>query len=483
MEKQKQKSAAVVGGGLVGAMNTCYLSSRGFKVDLYEARPDIRTMEIVRGRSINLALSYRGRQALKKVGLEDQVVQDGIPMYARMIHDLNGTLRPIPYGKSDQYIMSVDRRKLNETLLTAAEERPDVTLHFQHKLVSCDLEKGKLTFKIEPANGDDSLDQTYQRNGGEDVEVTTDLIMGNDGAYSAIRKHMVKRPRFNYSQEYIPHGYMELTVPPHNGEFAMAINYLHIWPRNEYMMIALPNQDKSFTLTLFMPFDMFEQLKTGDDVVKFFMEKFPDSVPLIGEESLKETYFRLPPLPLVSVKCFPYHVSDKAVIMGDAAHAMVPFYGQGMNCGFEDCLVFDEIMEKLDSDLSKVLPEYSMYRSPDAHAINDLAMYNYIEMRKSVNSRWFLMRKKVDAFLHAIMPRVFIPLYTMVSFTRIRYHVVINKAKKQDVLVDNSIQALMALAAVGGGYFTAVAISRHLDSIPGWLRDSVWGFLRGDFAV
>ncbi|XP_078590208.1 kynurenine 3-monooxygenase-like isoform X2 [Branchiostoma floridae x Branchiostoma japonicum] len=458
MEKQAQKSVAVVGGGLVGAMNACYLSSRGFKVDLYEARADIRTMEVVRGRSINLALSCRGREALKKVGLEDQVVEDGIPMYARMIHDLNGTLRPIPYGKSDQYIMSVDRRKLNETLLTAAEKRPDVTLHFQHKLMSCDLEKGKLTFKM---------------NGGEDVEVRTDLIMGNDGAYSAIRKHMVKRPRFNYSQEYIPHGYMELTVPPHNGEFAMAVNYLHIWPRNEYMMIALPNQDKSFTLTLFMPFDMFDQLKTGDDVLRFFLEKFPDSVPLIGEESLKETYFRLPPLPLVSVKCSPYHVSDKAVIMGDAAHAMVPFYGQGMNCGFEDCLVFDEILEDLNNDLSKALPEFSVYRSPDAHAICDLAMYNYIEMRKSVNSRWFLMRKKVDSFLHAIMPSIFIPLYTMVSFTRIRYHVVINKAKKQDVLVDNSIQALMGLAAVGGGYLAAVAFSRHLNinSLTDWLHN------------
>ncbi|XP_066282709.1 kynurenine 3-monooxygenase-like isoform X2 [Branchiostoma lanceolatum] len=455
---EKQKSVAVVGGGLVGAMNACYLSSRGFKVDLYEARQDIRTMEIVRGRSINLALSCRGRQALKKVGLEDQVVEDGIPMYARMIHDLNGTLRPIPYGKSDQYIMSVDRRKLNETLLTAAEERPDVTLHFQHKLISCDLEKGKLSFKM---------------NGGADVEVTSDLIMGNDGAYSAIRKHMVKRPRFNYSQEYIPHGYMELTVPPHNGEFAMAINYLHIWPRNEYMMIALPNQDKSFTLTLFMPFDMFDQIKTGDDVMRFFMEKFPDSVPLIGEESLKETYFKLPPLPLVSVKCSPYHVLDKAVIMGDAAHAMVPFYGQGMNCGFEDCLVFDEIMEELGNDLSKVLPEFSVVRSPDAHAICDLAMYNYIEMRESVNSRWFLMRKKVDACLHAIMPRVFIPLYTMVSFSRIRYHVVINKARKQDVLVDNSIQALMALTAVGGGYLTAVAISRNfnINSITDWFHN------------
>ncbi|XP_035685703.1 kynurenine 3-monooxygenase-like [Branchiostoma floridae] len=440
MEKQAQKSVAVVGGGLVGAMNACYLSSRGFKVDLYEARADIRTMEVVRGRSINLALSCRGREALKKVGLEDQVVEDGIPMYARMIHDLNGTLRPIPYGKSDQYIMSVDRRKLNETLLTAAEKRPDVTLHFQHKLMSCDLEKGRWLIM--------HFTNRWDRNGGEDVEVRTDLIMGNDGAYSAIRKHMVKRPRFNYSQEYIPHGYMELTVPPHNGEFAMAVNYLHIWPRNEYMMIALPNQDKSFTLTLFMPFDMFDQLKTGDDVLQFFLEKFPDSVPLIGEESLKETYFRLPPLPLVSVKCSPYHVSDKAVIMGDAAHAMVPFYGQGMNCGFEDCLVFDEILEDLNNDLSKALPKFSVYRSPDAHAICDLAMYNYIEMRKSVNSRWFLMRKKVDSFLHAIMPSIFIPLYTMVSFTRIRYHVVINKAKKQDVLVDNSIQALMGLAAV-----------------------------------
>ncbi|CAG2245433.1 KMO [Mytilus edulis] len=367
------KHVAVVGGGLVGSLNACFFAKRKYKVDLYEMRDDIRTMEIVKGRSINLALSCRGREALKHVGLEDEVLKTAIPMRARMIHDLDGTCHPIPYGKSDQFINSVDRRLLNEVLLTAAEKNPQVTCHFNHKLLNKE---------------------------GKEVKNKVDLIVGNDGAFSAIRRQMMKDTLLDYNQEYIPHGYMELTIPatPSN-DFAMGVNYLHIWPRNEFMMIALPNLDKSYTLTLFMPFENFNQIKTEDDVMDFFRRMFPDSIPLIGEKFLKEIYQSSKALPMVSIKCSPYHVKDKVVIMGDAAHAMVPFYGQGMNCGFEDCIVLNDMLDKHSDNFELALKAYTEHRNPDAKAIVDLAMYNYVEMRKSVNSKMFLLRKKIDNML------------------------------------------------------------------------------------
>ncbi|RXN37251.1 kynurenine 3-monooxygenase [Labeo rohita] len=257
---------------------------------------------------------------------------------------------------------------------------------------------------------------------GQKEEMRADLIVGCDGAFSAVRKQFLRQSRFNYSQTYIPHGYMELTMPPKDGDFTMEPNYLHIWPRNTFMMIALPNLDRTFTCTLFMPFEEFDKIRTGEEVIRFFQKYFPDSVPLIGVEALKQDFFRLPAQAMVSVKCTPYHLFDKCVLMGDAAHAVVPFYGQGMNAGFEDCLVFDEIMDLLNENIAAVLKEYTRVRVPDDHAIADLAMYNYVEMRAHVNSRYFLFRKYLDNFLHFIMPKAIIPLYTMVTFTRTRYH-------------------------------------------------------------
>ncbi|XP_067680999.1 kynurenine 3-monooxygenase-like isoform X1 [Haliotis asinina] len=441
-----KKRVAVVGGGLVGSLNACFLAKRGFHVDLYEKRPDIRTQEIVRGRSINLALSHRGRQALKHVGLEDEVVQNGIPMYARMIHNKDGSTRPIPYGRRDQYIMSVDRRRLNELLLSAADERENVTLHFEHKLVNCDLKTGEIIFE--------KPDKTK-------VKQKVDLILGNDGAFSAVRKEMIRQSsRFNYAQEYIPHGYMELVIKPtSSGEFAMATNYLHIWPRNEFMMIGLPNQDKTFTATLFMPFAMFEEITSEKELMEFFTAKFPDSIPLIGEDALKKTFFSGKGLPMVSIKCSPYHFGDKALLMGDAAHAMVPFYGQGMNAGFEDLLVFDEILDQCDNDLSASIEQFTNFRNIDAQAICDLAMYNYIEMRKSVNSPLFLLRKRIDNLLYTLFPKSWIPLYTMVSFTRTRYHECINKRKWQDQVI-KKLCVGMAVVGVASACFT---VYRLLD--------------------
>uniref|UniRef100_A0A8C8D4M4 FAD-binding domain-containing protein n=1 Tax=Oncorhynchus tshawytscha TaxID=74940 RepID=A0A8C8D4M4_ONCTS len=395
----KKKVVAVVGGGLVGNLNACYFAKRGFQVEVFESREDILQAKIVKGRSINLVLSHRGRQTLKHVGMEDTIISKGIPMHSRMIHALNGTQSPIPYGKKGQYILSIDRANLNKELLSAAETYPNINLNFANKLLDWSTETGAMTFV---------------RAEGAKEEIQADLIVGCDGAFSAIRKQFLRQSRFNYSQTYTPHGYLEFTMPPINGEFAMKPNNLHIWPRNTFMMIALPNLDKTFNCTLFMPFEEFEKVTTGDKVIEFFQKYFPDAIPLIGA-LLRGIFFRLPAQAMVSVKCSSYHFGDKCVLMGDAAHAMVPFYGQGMNALF---LIFIS---------GAVLPEYTRVRVPD-----DLAIYFILLTNSDVNSKWFLFRKYVDNFLHIIMPRTIIPLYTMVTFTRTRYHKVVKHWHWQD---------------------------------------------------
>ncbi|XP_076361925.1 kynurenine 3-monooxygenase cn isoform X1 [Tachypleus tridentatus] len=453
MPEPSQLQVAVIGGGLVGSLNACFFGQRGMKVDLYEFRNDIRRMEHVPGKSINLALSVRGRSSLKAVGLENEIiVRHAIPMYARLIHDRDGSRRAIPYGKSDQCIFSVGRRFLNEVLLSAAEKHSNVNIHFSHKLVTCDPETGSMTF------------ERYKNK--EIVTAQANLIVGCDGAFSAVRRQMLKRPRFNYSQTYIPHGYMELTIPATpDGQFAMEVNYLHIWPRDSFMMIALPNQDKSYTVTLFMPFENFENLTTPEELLDFFFENFPDAVPLIGKKNLIEDYFRLKPAHLISVKCNPYHVGDKTVIMGDAAHAMVPFYGQGMNAGFEDCLIFDELLERYNFDLAQVLPEFTLYRTPDAEAICDLAMYNYVEMRHLVNSKAFLIRKKFDRFLNLFFADSWVPLYTMVTFSKTRYHLCVKNKKWQDKVINQIIQT----AGVSSSVIGLSMVAKFLHNHPHWL--------------
>ncbi|XP_059533832.1 kynurenine 3-monooxygenase isoform X2 [Myotis daubentonii] len=445
----QRKKVAVIGGGLVGSLNACFLAKRNFQVDVYEAREDIRVAQLARGRSINLALSHRGRQALKAIGLEDQIVSQGIPMRARMIHSFSGKKSAIPYGTKSQYILSISRTNLNKDLLTAVEKYPNTKVYFGHRLLTCNPEEGTITVL-----GSDQVPK----------DVTYDLIVGCDGAYSTVRGHLMKKPRFDYSQQYIPHGYMELTIPPRNGDFAMEPNYLHIWPRNTFMMIALPNKNKTFTCTLFMPFEEFEKLPTSRDVLDFFHKYFPDAVPLMGEQALTRDFFLLPAQPMISVKCSPFHFKSRCVLMGDAAHAIVPFFGQGMNAGFEDCLVFDELMEKFNNDLSMCLPEFSRFRIPDDHAVSDLSMYNYVEMRAHVNSRWFIFHKNVERFLHAIMPSTFIPLYTMVTFSRIRYHEAMLRWRWQKKVINKGFFIFGTLIAIGSTYFLIRSMApRPLD--------------------
>ncbi|XP_076064876.1 kynurenine 3-monooxygenase cn [Oratosquilla oratoria] len=462
------KTIAVVGAGLVGTLEACLMAQRGYDVHLYEFRQDIREMEHVPGRSINLAMSVRGRTALKYVGVEDHIIKNhGIPMYARMIHRPDGTTYAIPYNKDGQCIYSVGRRHVNEVLLTRAEEFPNVHIHFQHKVVGADLDNGRMTFE--------RLDTK------ETIHAEADLIIGCDGAYSNIRKQMMRRPKFNYSQTYIPHGYMELCIPPtEDGKFAMPPNYLHIWPRGNFMMIALPNQDCSWTVTLFMPFPIFEGLTTPEKLISFFNEYYQDAIPLIGKEKLISDFFANKGLPMISVKCYPYHVGTTSVIMGDAAHAMVPFYGQGMNCGMEDCVVLDELINECHGNLDRAISLYSEKRNKDAEAIVDLAMYNYIEMRDLVNSWGFLLRKKFDNFLNTLFPRMWVPLYSMVTFSREPYHQCIAKKKWQDELLSKMMKTF-SLAAI----LTAVLAASDIRPLEKMASVGVWinGYLPENLRV
>jgi len=411
-----------VGGGLVGSLEALYWSKRNYIVHVYEYRDDPRLQQKVSGYSINLALSVRGREALRAVGAEEHIVDQGIPMYARMIHSHDGTRSSQPYGKEGECILSIDRRGLNEHLITLVDQLPNVTYHFKHKYMEGDFDAGTCTFHMD---------------GGSVVNAHGDLIVGCDGSYSAVRRSLMKKVCMDYSQSYIPHGYKEIEMLPNeaDGEWVMEVNYLHIWPRNEFMMIGLPNQNKTFTLTLFMPFDKFDSIHTDQDIMEFFEAEFPDSIALIGKEKLLNDYKNNPTSPLICVKCKPYHYKDKVVIMGDAAHAMVPFYGQGMNCGFEDCLVLHDIMEKHEYNFGAALAEYTTFRNPDAEAIIDLAMYNYIEMRAHVNSRVYLLRKRIDGILNSLFPHWWIPLYSMTTFSRIRYHKVIESKGRQDKII------------------------------------------------
>ncbi|KAH8277715.1 hypothetical protein KR018_004192, partial [Drosophila ironensis] len=370
-EEARRRRVAVVGAGLVGSLAALNFARMGHQVDLFEYREDIRQAQVVQGRSINLALSQRGRKALAAVGLEQKVLATAIPMRGRMLHDTRGRTRVVLYDPcTKQCLYSVGRRKLNEVLLDACDELPNIQCHFNHKLSNANLKEGTMQFSRRLA-------------GEENVSASADLIVGCDGAFSSVRQQLVRLPGFNYSQVYIETGYLELCIPAKEGDFQMPPNYLHIWPRDSFMMIALPNQDKSFTVTLSMPFEVFSKIKDRSQLLDFFADNFADALPLIGEEQLVKDFFKTRPQHLVSIKCRPYHFEDKALILGDAAHAMVPYYGQGMNAGMEDVTLLTEILER-QLPLDEALAKFTESRWQDAFAICDLAMYNYVEVANSI---------------------------------------------------------------------------------------------------
>ncbi len=342
---EKSKKISILGAGLVGSLLSVFLAKRGYEVTIYERRPDMRKAGALGGRSINLALSHRGLKALDAVGLKDKIQEACIPMPGRMIHDLEGNLDFQPYGKEGQYINSVSRGGLNELLVTEAEAH-GVEVLFEHRCMGVDFETATAHFE----NGHTA---------------NADFLIGGDGAFSALRNAMQKTDRFNYEQHYITAGYKELSMPSTaDGNFAIDPGALHIWPRGKYMLIALPNLDKSFTCTLFFPFEgpvSFDMLKTEAEVEAFFNEQFSDAVPLLP--NLKKEFFENPTSSLVTVRCDPW-VKGKTALIGDSAHAIVPFYGQGMNSGFEDCHVFAQLADKHNGINEAMLAEFQALRIP-----------------------------------------------------------------------------------------------------------------------
>lgn len=415
--ESKEKKIIILGAGLVGSLLSIYLARRGYTVHIYERRPDMRTETISAGRSINLALSDRGWRGLKGAGIEKEIREVAIPMHGRMMHGVNGQITRQPYGEKDQAIYATSRGILNCVMMTEAEKN-GVVIHFNKKCTGVDLENTTASFGDEQIKGR--------------------AIFGSDGAFSAARLQIqLSTDRFEYSQHYLNHGYKELLIPAgENNSFLMEKNALHIWPRGGYMLIALPNLDGSFTCTLFFPFegdDSFASIKTRKECTDFFNRVFPDVVPLMP--TLEEDFFSNPTGSLVTVKCFPWAFKDHVCLVGDAAHAIVPFYGQGMNCGFEDCTIFDQLLEKHGDDWNKVFSEFQSIRKPDADAIAELAYLNFIEMRDKVGSQKFLLQKKIEARMHDKHPSKWLPLYSQVTFSDIPYSSALSNGKRQEEIM------------------------------------------------
>jgi kynurenine 3-monooxygenase len=408
-EIERTQRVTVVGAGLVGSLLSMYLARRGFQVDVLEWRPDMRREEIGAGRSINLAISTRGLYALRQVGLEEEALRHAIPMRGRMIHPVSGGLAYQAYGKDEsQHINSISRAWLNKFLMTHAEATGRVRIQFEQRVQHVDFQKGVL--------------DVVDRAGGPSREVHTPVVLGTDGSGSAVRREMALAPGYRAAQEQLSHGYKELTIPPGpGGAFQMEKHALHIWPRGSYMLIALPNLDGSFTCTLFLPFQgpvSFESLGTPAQLVAFFEEQFPDALALMP--GLTHDFFHNPTGTMVTVKSEPWHMGGKALLLGDAAHAIVPFFGQGMNCGFEDCVALDACLGR-HTRWEDAFVEFFRLRKPNADAIADMAVENFVEMRDKTADPRFLLEKAVEKELLKAFPGEFLSRYTLVSFSLVPY--------------------------------------------------------------
>ena len=420
----------MIGAGLAGPLLATYLAKRGYSVEIFERRPDMRKESISAGRSINLALSIRGNHALKEVGLYDKIKSNTIPMKGRMIHDLNSGIHLQPYGqKENEVIFSVSRAHLNMELMTLAEETGNVTIRFNHQLLSADLEQNKLLFQLS-----DSL---------EKIEWSFNRVIGCDGSASILRKSIVEKADIQYVKKPLGHGYKELTIPPmKSGKFQIEPNALHIWPRGNHMLIALPNKDCSFTCTLFFPMigkTSFETVKTEKDIFNLFQSQFPDAIKLIP--NLVEDFQNNPTGDLASVYCKPWHLEDKALLIGDAAHAVAPFFGQGMNASFQDCSTLAKLMGQNENDWNTIFNNFSSTQVENGHAIADMALENYLEMRDHVNDPEYKKRRNMELKLERMFPGQFIPRYSMVSFHQIPYAEVYQRGEKQFKIISDVLKA------------------------------------------
>jgi kynurenine 3-monooxygenase len=433
----------VVGAGLGGALLAVYLGRAGYDVAVYDKRGDPRSTPQDGGRSINLAISTRGIESLAEVGLADAVLRTAVPMRGRMMHSPRGELAFQPYGVEPwQVINSVSRAALNVALLNAAEREAGTRLVFGQRCAGVELDAATVSL-VDVGTG---LTST----------VHGDVVVGADGAFSAVRAQMVRLDRFNYEQAYLGHGYKELTIPPRpGGGFALDPHALHIWPRGGSMMIALPNPDGSFTCTIFWPLDgpgSFGAVKTDEDVLRVFAEAYPDAVPLMP--TLAADYFRNPTGTLVTIRSSPWYYRDRVVLLGDACHAVVPFYGQGANAAFEDCAVLSEALDHHGPHREAAFAEYEARRRRHTDALAALSLANFVEMRDHTASRAFRLTRRLEQALHRLFPRWFVPLYTLVTFTRTPYADAVARARRQARTVQ-AVAAAGALALALGAWLLA----------------------------
>ncbi|WP_397447928.1 FAD-dependent oxidoreductase [Polaribacter sp. R77954] len=427
----------IIGAGLCGSLLALRLAQRGYKVEVYESRPDLRKVDISAGRSINLALSDRGLKALRLCGMEEKAKEICIPMYGRLMHDNQGNTFASNYsGRAGEYINSISRGDLNAILLDEAEKHENVNIHFNNGCKKVDIENKIAHFK------------NYKTK--EKFQVKAAIIFGTDGAGSSLRKSYVSERKFlfSYSQNYLNHGYKELEIPADkSGNHQISKSHLHIWPRGDFMLIALPNMDGSFTVTLFLSYDEgeynFKNLTSEEKIIAFFEKEFPDALALIP--NIKEEFANNPTGPLGTIKCSPWSYQNKTLLMGDSAHAIVPFYGQGMNASFEDVFVFDEILNRFQHnqerfDWEAVFKAYQKTRKKDTDAIADLAIDNFYEMRDHVANPLFKEKRKIEMDLEKTFPSQYASKYSLVTFNEnIGYNEAMKRGRAQDKALLNLI--------------------------------------------
>lgn len=443
-----KRSITILGAGLVGSVLAVLLRKKGYEVTIYERRPDMRKSTIGAGKSINLAMSNRGWKALELAGLRPDIESIAIPMPGRFLHQQDGSSAFQAYGKNGEAIYSVSRGELNKKLMDLAEQH-GASIHFNQRCSHVDVANNTITLLNED---------------GAEKQIKCDLLFGADGAFSALRTAYGYLDRTNFSQYYVEAGYKELNIPAGpNGSWLIEKNALHIWPRNNYMMIALPNIDGSFTCTLFFPFEgnpSFQSLQSDADIQSFFEKQFPDAVPIMP--TLIEDFKHNPVSSLITVKIFPWKYKDQSCLIGDAAHAIVPFYGQGMNAGFEDCTVLFELMEKYGDDWNTILEAYQTQRKPNGDAVAELALNNFIEMRDKVADPSFLERKKIEKDLGLRYKGRFNSVYEMVSFSHTPYAYALHCTKAQDWLLAQIMEQ--------GDYFKNLETPEFITQLDNWMN-------------
>jgi kynurenine 3-monooxygenase len=441
------RSVSILGAGLVGSLLAVILRKRGYEVTIYERRADVRKEGAYAGRSINLAVSVRGWEALEMAGIKKDIEPIAIPMYGRSLHMPDGSSAYQQYGKNNEAIYSVSRGELNKKLMSVAEEA-GVNILFDHRCTHVNVHTNELSFDVL----------------GTQKKIQADLLFGADGAFSALRTSYGFTDRVNTSQNYLEHGYKELTIPASaNGGFLIEKEALHIWPRHNYMLIALPNIDGSFTCTLFFPFEgapSFASLQTREDIHAFLKSTFPDAVAL--SPSIVDDFINNPTSSLITTRIFPWHFSDKNALIGDAAHAIVPFYGQGMNAGFEDCTVLNKLIDEYGEEWATILSVYEQKRKPNGDAVGSLALMNFIEMRDKVADPQFLERKKIEKELGKLYPAEFISIYEMVSFSHTPYDTVMKCIEAQDLLLSKVMNE--------GNFDTLIHNESFRSSLVNWIK-------------